>query len=69
MAGGTFCNPPERNYSPIEGEATAISRDSGTQNSTPWDAVGGRGTKQEAARIKEKLMPWRFNMVYKWQNS
>ena len=24
LAGGTFCNPAKRNYSPIEGEATAI---------------------------------------------
>ena len=83
MAGGAFCNLAERNYSPIEGEATAILK--GLQD-TKFYTLGCKSLhiathfkllvatlgkqsvpelpNKRLTRIKEKLMPCRFNMVY-----
>ena len=39
LAGGKFCNPAEQNYSPVEGEATAVAR--GLEN-TKYYTLGCR---------------------------
>ena len=90
LAGGAFCNSAEKNYSPIEGEATAIFK--GLQDTKyytlckslhvaidhqPLVTTLGKQSvvdvpNKRRARIKEKLICWRFNMIYnpcKMQNA
>ena len=83
LAGGTFCNPAERNYSPIEGEATAILKGLkdtkyytlgckklfiATDHQPLTTTLGPQALadveNKRLAKIKEKTMWWRFEMLY-----
>ena len=91
MAGGAFCKPADRNYSLIEGEATAIFK--GLQD-TKYYTLGCKSlhvttdhqplvttldkqsvadvVNKRLARIKEKTMCGKFDMLYnpgKMQNA
>ena len=83
LAGGAFCRLAERNYSPIEGEATAIfkglqvtkyytlgckSLHVATDHQPLVTTLGKQSVagvpNKRLARIKEKIMCWKFNMIY-----
>ena len=83
LARGAFCKPAERNYSPIEGEATAIlkclqhtkhytlgckSLHVTTDHQSLVTTLGMQSVadvpNKRLARIKEKIMCWKFNMIY-----
>jgi hypothetical protein len=70
LAGGHFCNQAEQNYSPIEGEATAVAR--GLQDTTDHKSLvcvlGDQSLADvespRLARIKEKTLWWQFTIVH-----
>ena len=91
LAGGALCKPAERNYNPIEDEATSIfkglqytkyytlecnSLHVATDHQPLVTTLGKQSVadvpNKRLARIKEKIMCWRFNMSYnpgKMQNA
>ena len=69
LAGGHFCNKAEENYSPIDGEATAVAK--GLQDTKYYTLVTVLGDQFMAevenprlARIKEKMLWWQFKILH-----
>lgn len=83
LAGGSFCNKAEQNYSPVEGEATAVAKGLedtkyytlgckdlwvATDHSSLVSIMGDQSLADienpRLARIKERTLWWRFNVVH-----